>query len=208
MGKKVLKIVGIIIIILLIAFIIYFIRNLIIINKLSTTLSSNNYSYVVNMDSGSYEYYHKDEKSVGIWKIENTTSNMTYYNENTKEIISVYPDSLKAEISILNDDTKLPTLNVIVSTLVSGNSLNKLNTALTYFITTEEVNGEEYYVLKPLIGVTSNTYYFDKESGKQVKYTINDGEESYELTNWTFDELTEEDVTPPDLTEYNVTDYR
>ena len=46
MGKKVLKIVGIIIIILLIAFIIYLIRNLIIINKLSTTLSSNNYTYL------------------------------------------------------------------------------------------------------------------------------------------------------------------
>ena len=64
--------------------------------------------------------------------------------------------------------------------------MNKIDKSFTFFINTETINDEKCYVLHPLNGITSNTYYFNQKTGVFVRYYL--GEQSpVELKSWNID---------------------
>ena len=206
-NKKILKIIGIIVLILIIIFLIYFIRNLVILNKLERTCDYNNYSYELitrNNENYTVEYYYKDGISKEIWKDGETIINTIWYDNGTHEMISTDEKNLIALVNTQEYYGTNTIANTIISSILPDNVTGKMNKALTTFISTETVDGKAYYELQPWIGVTSNTYYFDKETGTLAKSIM--GSQEMEFSNWKVNTVTDEDVARPDLTKYNLTE--
>ena len=206
-NKKILKIIGIIVLILIIIFLIYFIRNLVILNKLERTCDYNNYSYELithNNENYTVEYYYKDGISKEIWKNGETVINTIWYDNGTHEMINTDEKNLIALVNTQEYYGTNTIANTIISSILPDNVTGKMNKALTIFISTETVDGIAYYELQPWIGVTSNIYYFDKETGTLAKSIM--GSQEMEFSNWKVNTVTDEDVARPDLTKYNLTE--
>ena len=73
-----------------------------------------------------------------------------------------------------------------------------------YFITSETVNGIDCYKVTWIIG--GETAWYNKENGRVVKTAIKGQKEDYvtEYSNWKFNELTDEDMSRPNLMGYEV----
>ena len=206
--KEILKIFLFIIFILLIVFSIYIIRNYIILNKIyrnELKLSKyTNYSFVQENYTDKTtrrEIYYKDGKNILVTKIDNANI-ITWSDEETKETITVWPNTLKANIR----EDKIVTRNHIP---VLVNEYNIFSLSLISHISSDSINGEECYVIKWDRAIT----YISKENGTILKdingKQIIEGKEYdniIEYKNWKFNELTDEEMSKPDLTEYEVSD--
>lgn len=203
--EKVFKIIGVIILILFILAFIYFIRNLIIVNKITTAyndfFSSNNYSYSVIYDNGKYKCYFKDGKNLENFMSNGKISTIIWSNKNAQENMIIYPNSLTANTT----NSEIPTFIDIINSLVSNNNLDKIYRALTFYIDTAEINGEICYVFHPLVGITSNTYYFSKETGNVVRCLI--GNLTFDFMDFETNSVTDNDVLKPNLTGYNILEH-
>lgn len=211
-GLKVLAIIAIIIVIIAVIVLINFIRNYVIINdiieKESKFKDLTNYSYVSeyyssNDENGKtvIEHYYKDGKTkmvvnnnedrITVWYDEETKENI-FLNETTKEAtVTSSPFWLGTELLYFNEED------------------NKIYFALTSFITSEKIEGEECYTIQNS-GIKAS---INKEDGTVAKSingkSIVDGKEYDSITeykNWQFDKLTDEDMARPDLTGYTVVD--
>ena len=206
--KKVLKIVGIILAILLVILLIYCIRNIVIFNSLSKVQNVNNYAYAFTQGEGETEVYCKDGTTKEIRKYDDGTTDIIWYNSYTKEAIFVSGQNKTAYIDTSDRSSTSSAGEVIVQTAISNNTAGRIYKALTTFITTEEVDGVECYVLKPWRGVTSNTYYFNKETKTLEQAIIGLDAPRTKFYNWKINEVTDEDISVPDLSDYEVTDER
>lgn len=201
-NRKVLKIIGIIILILLLILLIYFIRNFVIVNSFAEIQSSNNYHYKFTKDDGSFEYSYKDGKSVEIFRVNDQIASIDWYDKNTRERIYVEPLSSKATISHIQNHESGLVGSLLLETAISDNVSGRLNKAFCSFITTENIDGVECYKLQPWCGVLSNTFYFNKDSKLMEKAII--GNSDVNFSDWTINQLTDEDVARPDLSNYEI----
>lgn len=206
--KKVLKIILGIIVLIVIACAIYFIRNYIIINKIATKqseiTSSNNYSYISELYTGEdktvIEYYYKDGININILKKNNIESEVIWYDENNKEQITMQVDKLTANVSNTENGFKCS----MPSQIVENNINDKIDLALRSLISYDEVNGEKCYAIKRFIGVTTTIPYVSVKNGEVLKIALPDNK-AIEYKEFKINNLTDEDVKRPDLTDYKVT---
>ena len=82
--------------------------------------------------------------------------------------------------------------------------MDKIKIALTFSINTKEIDNENCYILQPFVGVVSNTYYFNKEN-ETITKTLMGETGKIEFRNWVLNAVTDEDVSRPSLTGYNLT---
>ncbi len=210
--KKIYKIILIIIFILLLLFLIHFVRNYIIISKIAKKQeeigNSTNYSYTIkfsNIESGEtafIKYYRKDNRSITIMG-----DNIFWHDADTAEQISMNPKELTAIVYENNETAIQANLPIPV---VSNNFEDKLKQSIFSFITYDTVGNERCYEIQPLIGVISTIPYVSVENGTLLKLItgkVNDLDEYSvsEYTDWKFNEVTDEDVSRPNLTGYEVT---
>ncbi len=205
--KKVLKIILLIILLILVLFAIHTIRNYIILDKIvkkqAEIQNSTNYSFVIENYSenekfieSKSEVYYKDGKCVRTIKKENEDL-LFWSDNNTKEEIFVNKNLSIATIHELSSNTS------DAPTFITENSVFL---AMFSLILSDEINGEECYVINNICDPT----YISKENGtmlKTIRMGGQDGEEFEIVTeyrNWKFDEVTDEDVARPDLSKYKV----
>lgn len=209
-GLKIFATIAIIVAILAILFFINFVRNLIIIDdiidKQSKLKGSTNYSFVSEYynsydtnDKLKIEHYYKDGKSIKVYS-DNDSKITTWYDEETGETI------------YLNETNNQQTTTN--SSFLIGNTLpyfqdveNKIYYAMASFIINSSIDGKDCYRIQNLSGIS----YVDKENGMILREisgsTVIDGKNYDCITdfkNWKFDELTDEDMERPDLTDYEV----
>lgn len=210
-NKRVLKILLIIIFILIIAFAIYLLRNFIILSKIqenqSMLLQSNNYSFVreVYKCDGSNEImecFYKDGKNKLILAHTDTgISSIQWYDENTKEIISIEPDTNEALVT--TSETVpwdfMPTFEID----------NMFKAIITSRISSGNINGIECYIVQNegvirYISKTDGTIL--KTIDKRMSIKVNGEVYDYvvEYKDWKINELTDEDLIKPDLSQYEV----
>lgn len=202
--KKILIIILIVTIILILAFVIYFIRNIIIINRLHKINNLNNYSYTATIDNGVYNYSYKDGKSIEILRIDNKVEQITWRDNNSNETILMYPNELKAEFIDTNNSENKPMGQNMIDSALSDNTGGKIYKALTTIITTKKIDGTKCYMLKPWVGIVSNTYYFNKDNKFIEKVII--GNSEIDFKDWKINGVTDEIVNKPDLTLYQIVD--
>lgn len=206
--KKVLKIVGIILAILLVILLIYCIRNIVIFNSFSKVQNVSNYAYAYTQGEGVTEIYCKDGITKQINKYQDEIIEIEWYNSYTKEAININEKNKTAKKYISDRSQIFPVAEKIIETILSNNTGGRIYSAITTFITTEEVDGVECYVLHPWRGIISNTYYFNKET-KTLEQAITgfDGPKT-KFYNWKINEVTNKDISLPDLSDYEITDER
>lgn len=206
---RIFEILAIAIAIMAILFIVNFVRNYTIINdiieKQENIKNSTNYSYTttmyntVNEDKVIIKHYYKDGKSK--MKFNNGENDVTvWYDERTKENIFL--------------DEKEKQANITSSEFMLGNELpyfrdeaNIIYYSMTFFIINSNLNGKECYEIHD----SNSISYIDKESGvllkevqKNVKIDDKKCESITEYDNWSFEELSEEEMDKPDLSGYTI----
>lgn len=206
---RIFEILAIAIAIIAILFIVNFVRNYTIINdiieKQENIKNSTNYSYTttmyntVNEDKVIIKHYYKDGKSK--MKFNNGENDVTvWYDERTKENIFL--------------DEKEKQANITSSEFMLGNELpyfrdeaNIIYYSMTFFIINSNLNGKECYEIHD----SNSISYVDKESGvllkevqKNVKIDDKKCESITEYDNWSFEELSEEEMDKPDLSGYTI----
>lgn len=206
--KKILKVIGIILVILLIILLIYCIRNIVIFNNLAKVQNFNNYAYTFKQQDVEIEIYCKDGITKEILKYTDGTSDIIWYNSNTKESLFISGQDKTVRVEISDSNPISLVCNTIIESAISNNVWGRIYSALTTFINTEEVDGVACYVLKPWCGVTSNTYYFNKESKTLEQAIIGIDAPKTKFYNWKTNKVTDEDINRPDLSNYNVIETR
>ena len=204
--KKFMKIALIIVLALVVVLLIYIIRNMIIINNIITfqeTISSNNnYSFEIakNDSNSKMEQYYKDGISMMILKENDKTKSIVWLDKSIPEYIEMNPSELTASISKLDVivGNELPLTNVYTKELTFT---EKLKMALTSFIGSEKINGESCYVVHS----EGSIYYIQKDSGLVLKIT-NGPDSTTEYSNWKFNEITDKDISRPNLVGYTTTE--
>ncbi len=223
-NHKILKIIGIIFLVLLIIFIIHTVRNYIIINKIfakeSELIDKTNYSFdrmSYNENSpdniiNSNKVYHKDSKST-IAINENNITIIIWNDIETQEQITMIPQTLVAYKDHLLGSPSIPMLFGSKEVNTFG---FKLLLAMTSIITDEKVNNESTYCvrLNYLTTFINSKIWVNKDTGIVMKTTVGFDEidgKSYprisEITNFSFDSVTDEDVSKPNLTGYKITEW-
>lgn len=212
-NKKILKIILIIVLVVIVIFAIHVIRNYFIISKIvdmQENLSSiTNFSYKITpityegkTNGVATERYYKDGKNIAIFET-NGTKYILWSDATTNESIIINPTELKAVVSS-NDVLSSAHIPIL---LPEGSTSVKLGLSVLSFITYGEVNGEECYVVH-WAGVTD---YISKENGTYLRTNnviFSNAEEEFDMleySDWTFNELADEDVSRPNLTGYEVT---
>lgn len=211
--KKTLKIVSIVILIIIIIFAIYVIRNYFILSKIikmqAALAESNNFSYTVsrvNSDQEDTEIYYKDGKSIIIYEF-NETPFIKWSDLNTKESILLNAAELEALVNKPDSSITRPHMPTLIAA-ESDSTLLRLGLSFISFISSDEIDNQKCYV----VHLGKSTFYVNKENGALLK-TVNDvistdNSGSYNLIeykNWTFNDLTDENVAKPNLTGFTVT---
>ena len=224
--KKLFKIIGFIILALIIIFLVHVIQNFIIISKIQNNVSkyqnTKNVHYTTNinkLDSEEFvEVYIKDNESKSILEHKDKTGKQNkmiqvitvderrnYFETNDSKTVKIYKE----------DNNAVGFEPYFYNYMTFG---DKIKDSITLFINSEKIDGKDYYVLN---GLTSSLLYeqnaidgkmyINKETGireKMIeKVIIND--EIKEITcsyEYIFDVVTENDLIPPDLSEYEIQD--
>lgn len=211
MEKKKMKlwpkiVLGVLAVVIVLLTIILMVNNSIInkiVAKQKENVNRQNYSYTVQSNSSENtmtKIYYKDGTRIYVIQ-NNDRSAIMWSDSNTKEMIAMVPNTLKATIEKYDgyDLASIPyLLDEAMSRILKFSSI----------ITSDTVNGEECYKVSSL----GQKLWFSKSTGMIVKEmngtVVKDGEEmSYvsEFKDWKFNQLTDIDVTRPNLIGYEVT---
>lgn len=211
MEKKKMKlwpkiVLGVLAVVIVLLTIIVMVNNSIInkiVAKQQENVNRQNYSYTVQSNSSENtmtKIYYKDGTRIYVIQ-NNDRSAIMWSDSNTKEMIAMVPNTLKATIEKYDgyDLASIPyLLDEAMSRILKFSSI----------ITSDTVNGEECYKVSSL----GQKLWFSKSTGMIVKEmngtVVKDGKEmSYvsEFKDWKFNQLTDIDVTRPNLIGYEVT---
>ena len=211
MEKKKMKlwpkiVLGVLAVVIVLLTIIVMVNNSIInkiVAKQKENVNKQNYSYTVQSNSSENtmtKIYYKDGTRIYVIQ-NNDRSAIMWSDSNTKEMIAMVPNTLKATIEKYDgyDLASIPyLLDEAMSRILKFSSI----------ITSDTVNGEECYKVSSL----GQKLWFSKSTGMIVKEmngtVVKDGKEmSYvsEFKDWKFNQLTDIDVTRPNLIGYEVT---
>lgn len=211
MEKKKMKlwpkiVLGVLAVVIVLLTIILMVNNSIInkiVAKQKENVNRQNYSYTVQSNSSENtmtKIYYKDGTRIYVIQ-NNDRSAIMWSDSNTKEMIAMVPNTLKATIEKYDgyDLASMPyLLDEAMSRILKFSSI----------ITSDTVNGEECYKVSSL----GQKLWFSKSTGMIVKEmngtVVKDGKEmSYvsEFKDWKFNQLTDIDVTRPNLIGYEVT---
>lgn len=211
MEKKKMKlwlkiVLGVLAVVIVLLTIIVMVNNSIInkiVAKQKENVNRQNYSYTVQSNSSENtmtKIYYKDGTRIYVIQ-NNDRSAIMWSDSNTKEMIAMVPNTLKATIAKYDgyDLASIPyLLDEAMSRILKFSSI----------ITSDTVNGEECYKVSSL----GQKLWFSKSTGMIVKEmngtVVKDGKEmSYvsEFKDWKFNQLTDIDVTRPNLIGYEVT---
>lgn len=211
MEKKKMKlwpkiVLGVLAVVIVLLTIIVMVNNSIInkiVAKQKENVNRQNYSYTVQSNSSENtmtKIYYKDGTRIYVIQ-NNDRSAIMWSDSNTKEMIAMVPNTLKATIEKYDgyDLASIPyLLDEAMSRILKFSSI----------ITSDTVNGEECYKVSSL----GQKLWFSKSTGMIVKKmngtVVKDGKEmSYvsEFKDWKFNQLTDIDVTRPNLIGYEVT---
>lgn len=174
-----------------------------IVAKQQENVNRQNYSYTVQSNSSENtmtKIYYKDGTRIYVIQ-NNDRSAIMWSDSNTKEMIAMVPNTLKATIAKYDgyDLASIPyLLDEAMSRILKFSSI----------ITSDTVNGEECYKVSSL----GQKLWFSKSTGMIVKEmngtVVKDGKEMgyvSEFKDWKFNQLTDIDVTRPNLIGYEVT---
>ena len=211
MEKKKMKlwlkiVLGVLAVVIVLLTIIVMVNNSIInkiVAKQKENVNRQNYSYTVQSNSSENtmtKIYYKDGTRIYVIQ-NNDRSAIMWSDSNTKEMIAMVPNTLKATIAKYDgyDLASIPyLLDEAMSRILKFSSI----------ITSDTVNGEECYKVSSL----GQKLWFSKSTGMIVKEmngtVVKDGKEmSYvsEFKDWKFNQLTDIDVTRPNLIGYEIT---
>ena len=200
------RVLGVLAVVIVLLTIILMVNNSIInkiVAKQKENVNRQNYSYTVQSNSSENtmtKIYYKDGTRIYVIQ-NNDRSAIMWSDSNTKEMIAMVPNTLKATIEKYDgyDLASIPyLLDEAMSRILKFSSI----------ITSDTVNGEECYKVSSL----GQKLWFSKSTGMIVKEmngtVVKDGKEmSYvsEFKDWKFNQLTDIDVTRPNLIGYEVT---
>ena len=211
MEKKKMKlwlkiVLGVLAVVIVLLTIIVMVNNSIInkiVAKQKENVNRQNYSYTVQSNSSENtmtKIYYKDGTRIYVIQ-NNDRSAIMWSDSNTKEMIAMVPNTLKATIAKYDgyDLASIPyLLDEDMSRILKFSSI----------ITSDTVNGEECYKVSSL----GQKLWFSKSTGMIVKEmngtVVKDGKEMgyvSEFKDWKFNQLTDIDVTRPNLIGYEVT---
>lgn len=211
MEKKKMKlwpkiVLGVLAVVIVLLTIIVMVNNSIInkiVAKQQENVNRQNYSYTVQSNSSENtmtKIYYKDGTRIYVIQ-NNDRSAIMWSDSNTKEMIAMVPNTLKATIEKYDgyDLASIPyLLDEAMSRILKFSSI----------ITSDTVNGEECYKVSSL----GQKLWFSKSTGMIVKEmngtVVKDGKEMgyvSEFKDWKFNQLTDIDVTRPNLIGYEVT---
>jgi len=211
MEKKKMKlwpkiVLGVLAVVIVLLTIIVMVNNSIInkiVAKQKENVNRQNYSYTVQSNSSENtmtKIYYKDGTRIYVIQ-NNDRSAIMWSDSNTKEMIAMVPNTLKATIAKYDgyDLASIPyLLDEAMSRILKFSSI----------ITSDTVNGEECYKVNSL----GQKLWFSKSTGMIVK-SINGKavtnekkvDSVSEFKDWKFNQLTDIDVTRPNLIGYEVT---
>lgn len=174
-----------------------------IVAKQKENVNRQNYSYTVQSNSSENtmtKIYYKDGTRIYVIQ-NNDKSAIIWNNSNTKETITIIPNLLKATVQKYDSDD-----STSIPYLLDASMSRALK--LSSIITSDTVNGEECYKVSSL----GQKLWFSKSTGMIVKEmngtVVKDGKEMgyvSEFKDWKFNQLTDIDVTRPNLIGYEVT---
>ena len=174
-----------------------------IVAKQKENVNRQNYSYTVQSNSSENtmtKIYYKDGTRIYVIK-NNDRSAIIWNNSNTKEMITIVPNLLKATVQKYDSDD-----STSIPYLLDASMSRALK--LSSIITSDTVNGEECYKVSSI----GQKLWFSKSTGMIVKEMngtgVKDGKEiGYvsEFKDWKFNQLTDIDVTRPNLIGYEIT---
>lgn len=208
-GKTVLKVVLVIIFIILLAVALNWTRNYFImediLEKMSQYENIQNYAYTISQNTGeTTKLIVKDN----IYKMTYTTDGIekliAWINKDTDETIAAFPEI--KEVSYSNHIAMIE--NPFSTDVIQGWKDNMIYLALTSFISSENVNGQDCYVIDRF---QNGKLWVNKETGIKAKAeegsTIDNGITMpliVEYTDWKINTITDEDVEKPDLVGYTI----
>ena len=174
-----------------------------IVAKQKENVNRQNYSYTVQSNSSENtmtKIYYKDGTRIYVIQ-NNDKSAIIWNNSNTKEMITIVPNLLKATVQKYDSDD-----STSIPYLLDASMSRALK--LSSIITSDTVNGEECYKVSSI----GQKLWFSKSTGMIVKEMngtgVKDGKEiGYvsEFKDWKFNQLTDIDVTRPNLIGYEIT---
>ena len=174
-----------------------------IVAKQKENVNRQNYSYTVQSNSSENtmtKIYYKDGTRIYVIQ-NNDKSAIIWNNSNTKEMITIIPNLLKATVQKYDSDD-----STSIPYLLDASRSRALK--LSSIITSDTVNGEECYKVSSL----GRKLWFSKSTGMIVKEmngtVVKDGKEMgyvSEFKDWKFNQLTDIDVTRPNLIGYEIT---
>lgn len=174
-----------------------------IVAKQKENVNRQNYSYTVQSNSSENtmtKIYYKDGTRIYVIK-NNDRSAIIWNNSNTKEMITIVPNLLKATVQKYDSDD-----STSIPYLLDASMSRALK--LSSIITSDTVNGEECYKVSSI----GQKLWFSKSTGMIIKEMngtgVKDGKEiGYvsEFKDWKFNQLTDIDVTRPNLIGYEIT---
>ena len=203
---RVLKTILMVIIVALVLFLIHFVRNYIIVDnilaKQKDLNKATNYSLKIEYKNSNttMEFYRKDNVMMLI-KNSDTGKVVIWSDKDKKESIFLNMKDLTATV---NKEAIIDSLYDIKPLGLIRNSETTRGFEFLYFITSEKVNGIDCYKITWIM--EEETAWYNKENGRLVK-TVTDGQkEDYvtEYSNWKFNELTDEDMSRPNLMGYEI----
>ena len=211
MEKKKMKlwpkiVLGVLAVVIVLLTIIVMVNNSIInkiVAKQKENVNRQNYSYTVQSNSSENtmtKIYYKDGTRIYVIQ-NNDRSAIMWNNSNTKEMITIVPNLLKATVQKYDSDD-----STSIPYLLDASMSRALK--LSSIITSDTVNGEECYKVSSI----GQKLWFSKSTGMIVKEmngtVVKDGKEMgyvSEFKDWKFNQLTDIDVTRPNLIGYEVT---
>lgn len=194
----------ILIIIALVLLLIHFARNYVIVDSILAKQEAlkelTNYSYKMNYDYSdtTMEYYHK-ENNVMLIRNSETGKVIIWSSKDTNETIFLNPRELTAIVD-KKDMGDFVFYNVLPRGLIL-NSEGARGFDIMYFITSETIDGIDCYKVQLILG--EETSWYNKKDGTMVKTVQGNYETKY--ADWKFNQLTDEDMSRPNLMGYEVT---
>ena len=156
------------------------------------------------------ECYRKDNKSMIVMKNEGDNTTIFWADSETHEQIMLKPEELTATKGFLNTNVSIP---MIVSSMELNNFASKLLSSMTSIISTDKINNEETYCIRLnyLVRFDGNKSWVSKENGMIIRQTDGFSEVDgklytnlIEFTDYTFDNVTDDNVAKPNLDGYAV----